>query len=891
MSESEIKRTLQSLLPGTRYSVRARAYNNYNVYSEWSEALEFVTPEDDGVPGPVTAISSSFTSSDLLLSWDAPTLNVDGSPCNDIAFYRLEITGYAGVTRVYKSLSESFQLTYATQKKDFNTPIPNPHIVITVVDTANNESTSVSVDPVNLAPSQPSASVVDSIPGALSVVMSSSGVEDFYYFVLQVSQDNSTWSNLYSGADDNYHHAVAGGLTRYYRYKTVDRFGQESPVSASTSATAISLSGTHSHYLEDLIDVNATPNEGDILYWDGSFWSATPGSGVGGGPSAEYLNDLLDVDTTSGLSSGKVLKYNGSQWVPQTDNTVSVLDDLTDVDTTGLATGKILKYNGSQWTPQNESIAAYLNDLLDVSTSGQSIGDVLTFDGYQWVPATPTSGSGSGPGSMSDTGWILLDYISGESTTGWTNVNAGSLTSSGSELSVVASSGVGSINRFDDQYIPEIAIIEADLRFDAFSGGNSQVAIGFMPRSGYNYCNTVSLFTPPGDGTDPRVYVTNWATGVGDYFSAPSSYSLDQWYTVRVVKIGSAFQVYLDGSYIGAAAVSPNSGNDRLGLFVYNSTGSFRNIKIWRTPIDFTSATPTWPGGSGSGLVYVDPNPPSNPLDGELWWDSDIGTLAMWYQHSGVWVEVSSSGSGSGSAALISPDPPATPTSGQLWFDEDTGSTYLYYDTATPSPVWVEVGASSGSGIAWVQVVSESGTTDTNWTADNGFGTWASDGTTINQSATTGTDWAAFYLKSDVNGSINDSVRRDMTIYEAEMQCVSGSLMGLTFARRYSDDSNSQIVVYLDPDTDALKAAVFGGANYLNDSLTLATSTWYKLRLVLVGSSVDIYCDTGSGLTYRASVFVQEEGGTACRFGLATYGNSAKFRNIKAWNANLGLPT
>lgn len=80
MSESEIKRTLQSLLPGTRYSVRARAYNNYNVYSEWSEALEFVTPEDDGVPRPVSSVSSSFVSSDLILSWSAPTLNVDGTP-------------------------------------------------------------------------------------------------------------------------------------------------------------------------------------------------------------------------------------------------------------------------------------------------------------------------------------------------------------------------------------------------------------------------------------------------------------------------------------------------------------------------------------------------------------------------------------------------------------------------------------------------------------------------------------------------------------------------------------------------------------------------------------------------------------------------------------------
>ena len=690
MSESEIKRTLQSLLPGTRYSVRARAYNNYNVYSEWSEALEFVTPEDDGVPGPVTAISSSFTSPDLLLSWDAPSLNVDGSACNDIAFYRLEITGYAGVTRVYKSLSESFQLTYATQKKDFNTPIPNPHIVISVVDTANNESTPVSTDPLNLAPSQPSAPVVDAIPGALSVVMSSDGVEDFYYFVLQVSQDNSTWSNLYSGADDNYHHAVAGGLTRYYRYKVVDRFGQESIVSDSTSATAISLSGTHSHYLEDLIDVNATPNEGDILYWDGVFWSATPGNGVGSGPSAEYLNDLLDVDT-AGVSNGKFLRYNSPNWTAQTAS----LNDLSDVDTSGVATNKVLKYNGSQWIPQDDNTVSYLNSLLDVDTAGQSIGDVLTFDGYQWVPATPVSGGSGGGGiGTGSSNWTLLDYIMGSSTTGWANVNGSSLTSSGSELSVVGVGGAGSINRYDAKYIPEIAIVEADVRYDSFTGSDAQIAIGFMRRSGYSNSNTVSLYTGPGDGTLPKVYITNWATGVGEGFDAPNPYSTGTWYTLRVVKIGSSFQAYLDGSYIGSVSVSPNNGNDKLGIFAYNANASVRNIKVWQSPIDFLAATPTWPGGGGSSLVYVSTTPPPSPLDGELWWDSSSGALSMWYEHSHVWVEVSggSGGSGGTGTAYVSPDPPATPASGQFWFDSDTGSTYVYYDSATPSPVWVEVG-------------------------------------------------------------------------------------------------------------------------------------------------------------------------------------------------------
>lgn len=373
MAELEIKRTLQSLLPGTRYSVRARAYNNYNVYSEWSEALEFLTPEDDGVPGPVTSVSNSFTSSDLLLFWDAPSLNTNGSECNDIAFYRLQITGYGNTVKTYKSLTESFQLTYATQKKDFTTPVPNPHVVITVVDTANNESVSVSSDPINFAPAQPSAPVVDSIPGALSVVMSSEGVEDFYYFILQVSQDDSTWSNLYSGADDNYHHAIAGGLTRYYRYKIVDRFGQESAFSASTSGTAISLATTHSHYLEDLINVNATPNTGDHLYWDGTYWSATPSSmdQYSLNTHSHYLNDLTDVNAAPNI--GDILYWEGSYWAATPNG--------------GGGDG-----GGGEYSDINHS--HYLEDLINVNATPNH-GDVLYWDDDGFWGATPNGGGGS----------------------------------------------------------------------------------------------------------------------------------------------------------------------------------------------------------------------------------------------------------------------------------------------------------------------------------------------------------------------------------------------------------------------------------------------------------------------------------------------------------------
>ena len=46
------------------------------------------------------------------------------------------------------------------------------------------------------------------------------------------------------------------------------------------------------------------------------------GTAVGGGGGSSTLDGLSDV-STSGVSSGQVLKYNGTNWTPASDNTAS----------------------------------------------------------------------------------------------------------------------------------------------------------------------------------------------------------------------------------------------------------------------------------------------------------------------------------------------------------------------------------------------------------------------------------------------------------------------------------------------------------------------------------------------------------------------------------------
>lgn len=135
-----------------------------------------------------------------------------------------------------------------------------------------------------------------------------------------------------------------------------------------------------------------------LIFYTGSEWISTSGSG-GGGASA--LNDLTDVDTT-GLAANKALVYDGSSWVPAVmhlnTNVAGDLDQLDDVNSAGLADGSGLAYSQSsrEWVVENFNLGHHvtgeLNDLSNVSTS-PSIADSLVWDGSRWAASGITGAS------------------------------------------------------------------------------------------------------------------------------------------------------------------------------------------------------------------------------------------------------------------------------------------------------------------------------------------------------------------------------------------------------------------------------------------------------------------------------------------------------------------
>ena len=179
--------------------------------------------------------------------------------------------------------------------------------------------------------------------------------------------------------------------------------------------------------------------------WDGTTWKAQGVTGsfvlpvasstqlggikVGSGLSitsevlsrdAIGLNDLSDV-STSGVSSGQILKYNGSSWAPAADDTSAYTNAEVDshLNKNTANTGEVLSWNGSDydWVAQSGGGGSYANSDVDahLNTSTATSGQILSWNGsdYDWV--ADQTGGGGGAGTPTIT-WTLTanaqsDYI------------------------------------------------------------------------------------------------------------------------------------------------------------------------------------------------------------------------------------------------------------------------------------------------------------------------------------------------------------------------------------------------------------------------------------------------------------------------------------------------
>ena len=143
------------------------------------------------------------------------------------------------------------------------------------------------------------------------------------------------------------------------------------------------------------------------------------------------------------------------------------------------------------------------------------------------------------------------------------------------------------------------------------------------------------------------------------------------------------------------APPNPRSGDlwwdsDEGELNVYYQDINSAQWVIANSGIGTTSGSGGGGGGAGGANVTVSSNPPGTASNGDLWWDSDVGELYIYYTDgdSNQWVETS----GGSETVTISDNPPSSPNTGDLWWESDTGSLKIYYDDGD-SQQWVDSNA------------------------------------------------------------------------------------------------------------------------------------------------------------------------------------------------------
>jgi len=161
--------------------------------------------------------------------------------------------------------------------------------------------------------------------------------------------------------------------------------------------------------------------------------------------------------------------------------------------------------------------------------------------------------------------------------------------------------------------------------------------------------------------------------------------------------------------------------SDEGELNVYYQDANSAQWVIANSGIGTTTGSGSGGGGGGSGgaNVTVSSNPPGTASNGDLWWDSDVGELYIYYtdDDSNQWVETS----GGSETVTISDSAPSSPNDGDLWWESDTGSLKIYYNDGD-SQQWVDANAGVLSSVSSFLTWS-SNSAGINTTSNVGIGT------------------------------------------------------------------------------------------------------------------------------------------------------------------------
>ena len=449
------------------------------------------------------------------------------------------------------------------------------------------------------------------------------------------------------------------------------------------------------------------------------------------------LNDLVDV-TASGATNSQIIKYNGTEWVLDTD----IVSTSFTVINASPGSNSTLAYNNTNgtftYTPPDLSLyrlaTATLNDIPGVNISNPVNTHILQYDGSNW-----TNQPFSGIQNLNDIGNVFINNIQNDQVLKWDSTNnrwTNATDAGGTQINTINDIGnVSDTNTQNGQL----------LKYNSGAGRWEN----FTPTYISSFTETDPIFSASAASGITSTLINNWNTAHGWGNHAAQGYLLPvltnlqtdemlRWNGTNWVNEPTTQHLaQFKSDWAEQDSSKPAFILNKPSLETVATTGSFTDL-TQRTLANLTDVTTS---GVQNGYILK--------YNGTSWESAaavaniqDLSNVVITSPQNGQvlkyngtnWVndaDLTGGGGGGGSSSVtVSDTSPLSPSNGDLWYKSDEGQLKIWYDdgVGTPSAQWVDTSnnAGGGGGSSSGANVSVSDSPPVNPTPQNGDLWWKS---------------------------------------------------------------------------------------------------------------------------------------------------------------------
>lgn len=233
------KLQINELTPGQKYYVKVRAKAPGYATSEWSPAFEFEAEQDQIPPERVRNLTFTSEGDSFIARWEAPELNMDGTPCTDLSHYKITLVNFDASKTVHLETSNpEFTIDFNSNKQLFGTPSGIIEITVSAVDRVSNVGPGSSKIAQNMPPAKVNNVTAQSSIETVTLKWDPSVETDIEKYNVYVSNEGpgfamtqATLAGSVAFGTNTFAHTTMSLSPLYFKVTAVDKFLQQSPAS------------------------------------------------------------------------------------------------------------------------------------------------------------------------------------------------------------------------------------------------------------------------------------------------------------------------------------------------------------------------------------------------------------------------------------------------------------------------------------------------------------------------------------------------------------------------------------------------------------------------------------------------------------------------------------